>query len=1761
MKYPQLVSPRAVNAISDWLVSRLEQLGVESPQIYTRLLLSLLQSSVQVNDPIEFSNLEAFIANYKGGHSKRFHLPSDTETLKKLNAVQCLREIVSTEQETAAIERLVDELCEKLKDIEKRSQELNDEERFLIDTNLNIESLPTTSEGNSHQLTQEQDPKQQQQSSVIGFDQQHHFCQQHILPASSSQVAASIAIHSRRLVPPSNENVLNDSDNDPKKRYFRAFPALSKEMEDSFRIWRRNAKSLTWPVVGRASSSIIADTVRVHKSIDSSSGNLYAESRSACEKGIEKRLKAASGGGVVDPVEGFQTHKIRPEVGAGDISSGSVVAVDAIGGEVQGAAASAKKKSKRRRNQALCKGKPIQSIRNKAPAGGSNSNTCGSASVATAGGGGGKFYSQHQNYRNTTPAWDTDFKGCWEMGPDLIKEFLARQKGATKRSRSNSDSLDQEMRNEYKMLNEMPKDDELLGGIERPLMKRYIDLTFCCGEDDERSNYEVLEDGVDYVDEDYDDENTLASIEELTASGVGGGNGNARRLYQREGKLQKPLVICNPIEENGIFEETSDSVDNLDFANFKAKFNSSVEALWKDAEPPMTNNSTAKSSAYGQVESGVAAAAAAAKANTIGISSAFYATTSLNALAPFKQDLWNFWSNYNQHHYDQMTKFSNTTSTASSMTMPTTTTRLDDSSASSGAGADIANSSDYFSMPSNLDDFDKSVGAMRRVNEAGASMGAHTPSISVFLQNSIWSSSGDCVDAVGAAAAAETDESFLYKVWHSNKKLSQLDVGKNKNEKMAHMGMSEGDNGGNRGYNKAKEAVGNLESGGGAKLEFPPYSSLKWSEGINAGPAYNNLRSHMAAAHTDLESLNKNDGKIVSFNSAAGTVTGATWEAPAFGENSQPDLKSWCASNPMSLTEMYGSDVCDSITEENEPLETGAMETSVTLPNHCSATSGFIAYSRVKQCGLIQPQSKPLQLQSANAAAAAAAHVSNDYFRGGEEENLLTSERTHFNPIETYVDGHTFNISSALDSVDFERSASGFLCYDSNEYLEYTRNDIYLADEEVANTNLMNFSATASSQITDGRVHVAKEKPECREMFVLKFRLRRSGEIACQTEEIDFQLAAAKMANDQLPPIESMVEVPMFSHTSLTLSRQANNEAIMAAVTKAVAAAAKAAAEQGLNAGHSSLAWIPATRNDCTQSWVQDVSLCDEVDFCRATASAEQLSQFWSMQEVEKQCHQRRLPASAFQRSDLERTDDNSMDNSSHTLWGMCAVCNSCDYGKSLPANRLLRDELQREADEIMSDLRYMQDLYIGEADSVADTVMAHEVEGDRNSEILKNIDNEREHHHHKQQQQQPNEASAAAVVDQAQASMLLKVNQLIEDLLRPEGKTAKLFKAKFEEKPETETPEKLPVADWAMNMDDDAVDNSSSWHFGGSGRADTADGHANLSNIWQHEPIDQNNTEAERKLVCMKPMKLLRQVGGSLNEEDLYVDNLNWEHENLAKIWQRDTMPSADTTSSPNAAKAEHKLAQSEENLEDNRNIVEQKNLKNLQNNATHTPPTVSSSSNSNSNSAAVTYKRVQHFLNSSAAKLKLAANRKRRHSASQNFYHHQNQQQVQSQQEQNFQFGHSNSNNNNNSSSASHNSNQISSNNNNNNVNITDLNRYKKTNEEELALSLEPKQTIITCKYWTTTTNGTQASMDSAAAAMMLLAAAANKSNVGGGSGGGIMATTNTTTTTSNTYEDTNDEGIMLEDNTFGNTFSCLIDKNASILKHVMMTRPLTR
>lgn len=210
-------------------------------------------------------------------------------------------------------------MCEKLKDIEKRSEELNNEEGFLIDTQLNIETTLTTSEGaGSHQQR--------------ATSQQQHLCRNaNILTANDP----------RRLL--DRETALKDNDNDPKKRYFRAFPALTKEMEDSFRVWRRNAKSLTWPVVGR---SIVPDnSLTSHSSSASSSlSSSNIGSQPNCEKVLENNLKKDH------LAEELNTEKDRAAVVDICESSGAVV-----GSEVQGAAVSSKKKSKRRRNQSMPK--------------------------------------------------------------------------------------------------------------------------------------------------------------------------------------------------------------------------------------------------------------------------------------------------------------------------------------------------------------------------------------------------------------------------------------------------------------------------------------------------------------------------------------------------------------------------------------------------------------------------------------------------------------------------------------------------------------------------------------------------------------------------------------------------------------------------------------------------------------------------------------------------------------------------------------------------------------------------------------------------------------------------------------------------------------------------------------------------------------------------------------------------------------------------------------------------------------------------------------------------------------------------------------------------------------------------------------------------------------------------------------------------------------------------------------------------------------
>ncbi|CRL04051.1 CLUMA_CG017164, isoform A [Clunio marinus] len=117
MKYPQLVSSRAVNEISDWLIKRLEDLDIEQPSVYSRLLLSLLHTPFKVNaiDLLEIPQLKDLKLPYH-------LLNKNNEELKRLTAVESLME-VSTEENKSNIISLVDELHSKLRKIENSCED------------------------------------------------------------------------------------------------------------------------------------------------------------------------------------------------------------------------------------------------------------------------------------------------------------------------------------------------------------------------------------------------------------------------------------------------------------------------------------------------------------------------------------------------------------------------------------------------------------------------------------------------------------------------------------------------------------------------------------------------------------------------------------------------------------------------------------------------------------------------------------------------------------------------------------------------------------------------------------------------------------------------------------------------------------------------------------------------------------------------------------------------------------------------------------------------------------------------------------------------------------------------------------------------------------------------------------------------------------------------------------------------------------------------------------------------------------------------------------------------------------------------------------------------------------------------------------------------------------------------------------------------------------------------------------------------------
>lgn len=448
MKYPQFVSKHAVNAVSDWLESRLEQLGVDPPVVYSRLLISLLHTPLQLHasELAELADKKAQYAtrsrqrrssdpqlqlagrNNNAAGAAAVAPRSRSQSLKRVEAIESLAVAVNTaELHLEQIESLVDELCVRLRAIESQSNSYEEDDNPFEHAMVNHDASATGA-------------------------------------ASSSMVVA---------VQPQPESA---------RCYFKAFPALDKSLNNKVQVMPR------WG--GRQQETNNNDN-------HVANNNTWPAGRSSSESSSSISGPQSSGGGN-EPTTG-------PTANATE--------------------STATKRTRSRRNR------------------GGRGRT--NAAAATCGEG----------------TWDTNFSGAWEMGFDMIREFVLLQesRGGARCKDTKEAIIPQEEINRQK---DKPSPTSMHGlraryevsdaeyALEREQMYQSPVLVYMHGSDFEQATT----DGSDlFADEDFE---SMVSP-------------SSRRLYEREASPQ---------------DHSCGAVANDEEARFESKFNNTMADLWDDAK-------------------------------------------------------------------------------------------------------------------------------------------------------------------------------------------------------------------------------------------------------------------------------------------------------------------------------------------------------------------------------------------------------------------------------------------------------------------------------------------------------------------------------------------------------------------------------------------------------------------------------------------------------------------------------------------------------------------------------------------------------------------------------------------------------------------------------------------------------------------------------------------------------------------------------------------------------------------------------------------------------------------------------------------------------------------------------------------------------------------------------------------------------------------------------------------------------------------------
>lgn len=350
------------------------------------------------------------------------------------------------------------------------------------------------------------------------------------------------------------------------------------------------------------------------------------------------------------------------------------------------------------------------------------------------------------------------------------------------------------------------------------------------------------------------------------------------------------------------------------------------------------------------------------------------------------------------------------------------------------------------------------------------------------------------------------------------------------------------------------------------------------------------------------------------------------------------ELKQWQNSND--------NEHCD----DDEDME-------VSLINHSAEKSAFKKFKPLIGATIIRANYHPLNKSGSSSSSSQSHDHAAGVVVGGEKENLYHSEKTHFSPINR--NGLTFPVDPSWEEIKWERSASGGGYYYKNRRYQ-TRQFHHIS----MNDTIMMIDFDALEGNDDENLKKKKE-PGLEVRFLMS-----DNDKGCQTDDNDL-IMQLNVGRSYLEINEEYCRRKIYdeyfkgeNHNKWRCFGDSNNHSFFS-----------------VNRVKSSPLPPSGPLAPPISSFLSSNSSSSSI--CTITSTTYDHHQYENVEDP-------------FESWRNLNADQEHKDNCGHGLWEQCIACahNNEDsfIEKPVPANRLLKDELQLDGDEIMN---VIQNLYI----------------------------------------------------------------------------------------------------------------------------------------------------------------------------------------------------------------------------------------------------------------------------------------------------------------------------------------------------------------------------------------------------------------------------------------------------------------------------------